>query len=360
MDSIWRLEILNNTLKSWSIALAIIASSGIVLLIVQSIAIGRIREYSAKTKTTVDDFIITVGQSSVMPILYVLAVYAGLHYLALPAKASNILRIAVMLVVTFFVLRIISAVLGYMFSRGVKQESSEQRVKQARGILLIIQFVVWSLGVLFLIDNLGYDITTIVAGLGIGGIAIALAAQTILGDLFSYLVIFFDKPFEIGDFIIVDEKLGTVEYIGIKTTHVRTLNGEQLIFSNTDLTNSRVHNYKRMHERRIVFKFGVTYDTHPSKLATLPSDIKHIIESVKNARFDRAHFFGFGNFSLDFEVVYFVLSPDYNLYMDIQQEINLALANIFQAKEIQFAFPTQTIHIHSNKYHRTTANALSS
>ena len=345
MDKFLERIIWNNTLGSWGIALGIIAGSVIVLRIFQAIVISRIKKFSAGTKTTIDDFVIGIVQSCVMPVLLVLAVYAGLHYLELAPKVANILRIAVMVTITFFILRIVTSSLAYLFRKGINDQSSDQREKQAKGILLIIQFVVWSLGILFLIDNLGYDITTIVAGLGIGGIAIALAAQTILGDLFSYLVIFFDKPFEIGDFIIVDEKLGTVEYIGIKTTRVRTLNGEQLIFSNTDLTDSRVHNYKRMQERRIVFKFGVTYDTPKTKLAELPVAIKEIIMSVPNTRFDRAHFAKFGDWSLDFEVVYYISSPDYNVYMDVQQQINLALVDLFEAENIQFAFPTRTIYV---------------
>jgi len=345
MNNFWDQVIWNNTIRSWGIAFGIIAGSMIVLRILKAIVISRIKKLTANTKTTVDDFVVSVLQSSVMPVLYVLAIYTGLQYLELPARVENILRIAVMVAITFFVLRIITSAVSFLFRRGVSHRSGDQREKQAKGILLIVQFVVWSLGILFLIDNLGYDITTIVAGLGIGGIAIALAAQTILGDLFSYLVIFFDKPFEIGDFIIVDEKLGTVEYIGIKTTHVRTLNGEQLIFSNTDLTNSRVHNYKRMKERRIVFKFRVTYDTPGAQLAELSAAVREIIVSIPGARFDRAHFAGFGEWSLDFEVVYYVLSPDYNTYMDIQQQINLALVGVLESRRIQFAVPARTIHV---------------
>lgn len=198
-------------------------------------------------------------------------------------------------------------------------------------------------GFLFLIDNLGYDITTLVAGLGIGGIAVALAAQTILGDLFSYLVIFFDKPFEIGDFIIIDDKMGTIEYIGIKTTRIRTLSGEQLICSNTDLTNSRVHNYKRMEKRRVVFSFGVIYQTAASQIKRIPGIVREIIESDAGNTFDRAHFSSYGDFSLNFEVVYYVMTPDYNIYMDRQQAINIAIFERFEQEKIEFAYPTQTV-----------------
>ena len=195
----------------------------------------------------------------------------------------------------------------------------------------------------FLLDNLGRDVTTIIAGLGVGGIAIALAAQTILGDLFSYFVIFFDQPFEIGDFIVLDDKSGNIEYVGVKTTRIRTLTGDILVVSNTDLTNSRIHNYKRMSERRIVFKLGLVYQTKHEQLKQIPGFIKSIIESVDGVRFDRSHFSGYGDFSLDFETVYYVLAQDYVIYMEKQQEIYLAIFKKFEEEGIVFAYPTQTL-----------------
>ncbi len=171
---------------------------------------------------------------------------------------------------------------------------------------------------LLALDNLGVDVTALVAGLGVGGIAVALAVQSILGDLFASLSIVLDKPFVIGDFIIVGDLLGTVENVGIKTTRVRSLSGEQLIFSNADLLNSRIRNYGRMYERRVVFTVGVTYDTPRHKLE---------------------------DFSLDFETVYYVQDPAYNLYMDIQQAINLELYQRFADEGIEFAYPTQTLFL---------------
>ena len=347
MEGFWYTVLWNNTVRDWLIALGIIAGAMLALRIIQSIVISKIKKLTATTKSRFDDFLISVIQRFVMPMLYVLAIYSAMHYLKLPARFQSVLRVAVMVVVTFYVLRIITAFAGYAFTQGLSKDSNRQREKQARGILLILQVILWCGGILFLVDNLGYDITTLVAGLGIGGIAIALAAQTILGDLFSYLVIFFDKPFEIGDFIIVDDKLGSVEYIGIKTTHIRTLGGEQLIFSNTDLTNSRVHNYKRMAERRVVFSFRLPYDTPRSQLKLVSGWVKQIIQSVSNTRFDRAHLFSFGESSINFEVVYYVLSPDYNIYMDIQQQINLQLMEIFEKENIHFAFPIQKLLVHT-------------
>ena len=162
--------------------------------------------------------------------------------------------------------------------------------------MLVINLCIWFLGIVFLFDNLGYDVTAIIAGLGIGGIAIALAAQNILGDLFNYFVIFFDRPFEIGDFIVLDDKKGNVEYIGIKTTRLKSITGEQIIISNTDLTNSRLHNFKRMEQRRVLFTLGVTYQTTPEQLQMIPGIIKSIIEDQEGITFDRAHFATFGDF----------------------------------------------------------------
>jgi len=208
-----------------------------------------------------------------------------------------------------------------------------------------VRAVLWTGVLLLALDNLGVHVTTLITGIGIGGVAIALAIQNILGDLFASLSIILDKPFMIGDFIIVDDFLGTVEHIGLKTTRLRSLSGEQLVFANSDLLKSRIRNYKRMAERRIVFSIGVVYQTAPEKLAGITGFIRDIIEGQPQARFDRAHFKGFGSSSLDFEIVYWVTSPDYNLYMDIQQAINLALFRRLQSEGIEFAYPTQTLFL---------------
>src|SRR5690606_19648809 len=205
--------------------------------------------------------------------------------------------------------------------------------------------VIWFLGLVFLLSNWGIKVTPIIAGLGIGGIAVALAAQNILGDLFSYFVIFFDRPFEAGDFIIVDDKLGTIEYVGIKTTHVRALSGEQIIMGNQNLTSSRIHNYKRMARRRGVFTINVQYGTPLEKIKEIPSILRSIVERQQNITFDRAHFSAYGDWSLRYEVVYYVLSPDYNVYMDIQQAINFSIYQELEKQGIHFAVPTHSLYI---------------
>jgi small-conductance mechanosensitive channel len=195
------------------------------------------------------------------------------------------------------------------------------------------------------LDNLGIEVTALIAGLGIGGIAVALATQNILGDLFASLLIVLDKPFVLGDFIVVGDFVGHVEKIGLKTTRLRSLSGEQLVVSNNDLLQSRLRNFKRMIERRVLFTVGVTYDTPLEKLAAVPGMIREIIESQPDVRFDRSHFKEFGSYSLNFETVYFVLSPEFGRYMDRQQAINLAIYDRFAQNEIKFAYPTQTLFL---------------
>jgi small-conductance mechanosensitive channel len=217
------------------------------------------------------------------------------------------------------------------------------------GSLAVIGFVVrvliWALVALLTLDNLGIDVTALVAGLGIGGIAVALAVQNILGDLFASLSITFDKPFVVGDFLIVDDFLGSVEYIGIKSTRLRSLSGEQIVLSNADLLKSRIRNYGRMVERRVLFATSVTYETPVEKLERVAPLIREIVQAQPDTRFDRSHFAKHGPSSLDFETVYYVLSADYNRYMDIQQAINLRLHREFARIGIEFAYPVQRIFV---------------
>ncbi len=207
----------------------------------------------------------------------------------------------------------------------------------------------FGMGFLVIIDSLpGVQITALVASLGIGGIAIALAIQNILSDIFASLTITLDRPFVIGDFIIVGELLGVVEHIGLKTTRIRSLSGEQLVFSNNDLLNSRIRNFKRMYERRVPFNISITYDTPTEKIRKIPAKIKEIIESLPDTRFDRAHFRAHAAHALDFEIVYYVDGPDFNRFMDRQQAINLGIHEYFQAQGIRFAYPTQTLYLKSD------------
>jgi small-conductance mechanosensitive channel len=205
------------------------------------------------------------------------------------------------------------------------------------------RIVLWATVLLLILDNLGVDVTALVAGLGIGGVAIALAVQNILGDLFASLSIVLDQPFVLGDFIVIGELAGSVENIGIKTTRVRSISGEQLVFSNADLLGSRIRNFGRMEQRRVVFSIGVTYQTPIDKLERIPALIRSAVEAEEQVRFDRSHFSSYGDFSLNFETVYFVESSDYAKHMDILQAVNLRIYKSFADEGIEFAYPTQTL-----------------
>ncbi|MDK2632128.1 mechanosensitive ion channel family protein [Pantoea stewartii subsp. indologenes] len=208
---------------------------------------------------------------------------------------------------------------------------------------ILLRVVVWVMMLLAILSNMGIDITALVASLGVGGIAIALAIQTVLSDVFASLAIGFDKPFEHGDFIVFGDIAGTIEHIGLKTTRLRSLSGEQIVCSNTILLQQTIHNYKRMQQRRLVFTFGISYATPSEQVREISELVKTIIQGIEMTRFDRAHFLAFDDSKLTFEVVYFVLSADYNVYMDIQQEINLQLMAALEERNIRFAFPIRQV-----------------
>lgn len=232
-----------------------------------------------------------------------------------------------------------------LFFNKLGKNKPENGALAIKWLIRIAKGVIWGIALILFLDNIGVKITSLVAGLGIGGVALAFAAQSMLTDIFCFFTIFFDKPFEIGDFIITGDHTGTVEYIGVKNTRLRALGGEQLIVSNTDLTSSRIRNYKTMQQRRVCFTLGVTYDTAPEQLKQIPALIRQIVEEIENATFGRAHFSAFGPYSLAIEVVYFVQSADYDAYMDINQQINLAIMEGFEKLGVSFAFPTTTVQM---------------
>ena len=339
-----------NTIEAYLVSLGIFIGGIIIVKIAEKIVLFRLKKWAEKTETTLDDFLIKRVEKSIVPLLYFGVFYAAISSLALNDKAKNIIEIASLVVLTFFIVRFISSIIMFSLTYFIKkQDRGEEKAKQLRGMTVLINIFIWAIGLVFLMGNLGFDVSAVIAGLGIGGIAIALAAQAILGDLFSYFVIFFDRPFEVGDFITVQDKVGTVEYTGIKTTRVRALTGEQLVFSNTDLTNSRVHNFKKMEERRVVFRLGVVYQTSAAQLEEIPKIVKEIIEQHNDVRFDRGHFATYGDFSLNFEFVYFVIGSEYVKYMDTQQSINMKIYREFENRGIEFAYPTQTLFLNKEE-----------
>ena len=340
----------NNTVYDYLFVLGAIIVGVLIVKLIKGPILRRVKALTSKTKSGVDDYIVDSIERFGIPALYILLISWAIRLLNMSPKLSGFIDFLTTIVVTILIIRFISSTILMLLTRYVRQQSGgEEKVKQLYGIMVIINVFIWTVGILFLLDNWGKDVTAIIASLGIGGIAIALAAQNIVGDIFNYFVIFFDKPFEVGDFVVIDDKNGVIEYVGLKTTRIKTLSGEQLVFSNSDLTNSRIHNFKKMERRRIVFKLRVSYETSQAQLEEIPKILTDIVKAQKPTTFDRAHFFSYGESSLDFEVVYYVESGDYTLYMDIQQNINLAIYEAFGARGIDIAYPTRTIYINSGQ-----------
>lgn len=337
------LEFLDNKLSDYAIALIILGCCIVLIKILRRSAFKSLRKWSAKTENIYDDAIVGILERDLIPIAYVASVYLAISNLIFHPILDRVIDVMMVIISTVFAIRLFTAAIEYLVKiYWITYHRDNVNFEQSINALIpAIRVIVWIVGIVFLLDNLGFDISAVVASLGIGGVAIALASQGVLQDLFSYFSILLDRPFELGDFIIVGDYLGTVEYVGIKTTRLRSINGEQIIIANTDLTGSRIRNFKRMRQRRIVFKFGVIYETTPQQLAQIPNLITKIIDRTQNASCDRAHFAGYGEYSLDFEVVYFINTNDYNIYMNAQQEINLAIKTKFAERGIEFAYPTQ-------------------
>jgi len=337
-----------NSTQDWILALVVCAAFMLALILIRKVALHQLTRMANATHTWVDDFFVDLLLSTRILLAAGIGLYVATQFLNLPAPMEKLADRAfvgvLILQVGFWSKSAMDFWLEHQFGSDKGMDAGARAM--TRSLLTFSgRVVLWSLVILLVLENLGLNVTALMASLGIGGIAVALAAQNILGDLFASLSIAIDKPFVIGDFIIVDDLMGTVEHVGLKTTRIRSLGGEQLIFSNTDLLKSRIRNYKRMQERRAVFGFGVAYDTPVQKLEQIPDLVQQAVLSQKPVRFDRAHLKTFGASSLDFEVVYIVLDPDFNVYMTVQQGINLHLLRVFAEHQIEFAFPTRTLHI---------------
>ncbi|MEE8273055.1 MAG: mechanosensitive ion channel family protein, partial [Alphaproteobacteria bacterium] len=319
----------------------------VVLRLVQAVVARRLARLAKRTETRIDDLFLEVVNRTKFLFLLVLGLYAGVYVFALPEDLRDLVESVI--VVAFLVQ---AAIWGsHLVAGWLARQAKRRMAEDAAGATTLsvlgtpARFVVWVIAALIALDTLGIDVTALIAGLGIGGIAIALATQNILGDLFASLSIVLDKPFVVGDYIVVGDQMGTVERIGLKTTRVRSLSGELIIFSNADLLLSRVRNHKQMVERRIVFGFGVVYQTPIDKLEEIPGILREIIEEQDHTRVDRAHFTALGASSLDFEAVFYMTVPEYAVYRDTQQAINLALMRRFESLGVEFAYPTQTVFL---------------
>ncbi|MCZ7585977.1 MAG: mechanosensitive ion channel family protein [Deltaproteobacteria bacterium] len=340
-------EFFGNNLLDWLVAAAIVVLGTAALRIVKAVLLVRARRIAERTATDLDDVVVQLLDQTKLVLLMATSLYAASLTLALSPAVRHKISTVVVLVLLFQGGLWANRLVAFFIQRSIRKRAEED-IASTTGfatINFVARLVIWAAVALLMLDNLGVNITTLVAGLGVGGIAVALAVQNMLGDLLASVSIILDKPFVAGDYIVVGEHMGTIEKIGVKTTRVRSLTGEQLVFANNDLLQSRIRNYQRMAERRVLFRLGVTYQTPKEKLAKIPEILRGIIEAQGKTRFDRAHFQAFGDFSLNFEVVYYVLNRDYNEYMDIQQAINLAIVERFEGEGLEFAYPTQTLFL---------------
>lgn len=309
-------------------------------------AIVRLEAISKRTATDFDDMIVLIMKGTNRLTLVTAGLLVGANFLDIPEKGANALSHLWFVIIGFQIAAWISRGVTIWTRVRLSPEAGLTHNPVLTTMLSwILRGLLWTVFLLAVLANIGVNITAFVASLGVGGVAVALAVQSILGDLFASLAIGLDKPFEHNDFIVFGSIAGSVEHIGLKTTRIRSLSGEEVVCSNTDLLKNTIHNYKRMTERRILFGFGVTYDATTEQLRSVPNLVKKAVEAAGHTRFDRAHFKAFGSSSLDFEVVYYVTDPDYNLYMDVQQQINLALMDELGRIGLEFAFPTRTVHV---------------
>jgi len=344
------MEVFGIAVGNWALAIA----SVILIFVVVRAGIGFImkslRRRTDKTGSNVSRIAIEVLSSTSNALLLLGAFLVGVGVLDLPerwsSRVGSLWFVVVALQAGLWLNRAMALALLSYFR---KHRQTEAYSSSALATLSLVgsKVLLWAVIVLAMLSNLGVNITAFVASLGVGGIAIALAVQNILGDVFASLSIAVDKPFEIGDFIVVGSLAGTVEHVGLKTTRIRSLGGEQIVMANAEMIGSTIQNYKRLQERRIVFDFRLNYACSPDKVKQVPARVESIIRNQKMARFDRSHFLGFGESSLNFETVYIVLDPSYNVYMDVQQAINIEMMEAFAEMGVEFAFPSRTVYMGS-------------
>lgn len=342
---------LDNSLQHWLIAAVVATVTWLALLTLRRAGTAAIDKFARKTPLLWRDLVTALIPRTHTLFLLVSAFFAASVPLDLSPQTNALLRGAFVIAALVQLGLWANCAIGFFVQslREKKAAADPAGVTTVSALGLFGRIAVWLLVFLLILSNTGVEIAPLLAGMGIGGIAIALAVQTVLKDLLASLSIVLDKPFVIGDFLIIGDLMGVVENIGLKTTRVRSLSGEQLVFSNNDLLESRIRNFGRMKERRAIFTIGVTYQTPREKLARIPGMLQKAVESQPLTRFDRSHFKDYGSFSLNFETVFYMNVPDMKAYLDTQQAVNLHLHEQFEREGIEFAYPTQTLFLASSK-----------
>ena len=341
--------VFGNSLMNYAYFIGIIIISFIFAKIISHIFKKYFQKLALKTKTKLDDILALTLEKPLTYLVFFLGIFFAFKYLAISQSLDNILNkvfsVIIILIITIGLNKLVNSFIAVYWVPLASKTKSNVDDNLIPVIKTFSSIIIWSIALIFLLNNLGLNITSLVAGLGIGGIAIAFALQNILSDIFSSISIYLDKPFQVGDYVVTGIDSGTVKKIGLKSTRITTLQGEELVVSNKELTETRIRNYKKMKKRRAAFKIGVEYGTSSEKLKKIPLIIKKIVDKVEGVDFDRAHFTDFGDFSLNFDIVMFVATRDYAVYRDIQQKVNLEIVEAFEKEKIDMAFPTQTVYV---------------
>ncbi len=339
----------NDYMSEYMVALGVFLSAAIILRIFKFVVLKKLKAISEMTHTDFDDLLVKIVENVPWQLYLFISFYLGMQFIQIPGLLQTILYYILVLAIAYYAIRAVQEMIDYgaeKIAEAREKEGEEIDTSVLELLSKLLKGAVWGIAIILLLSNLGYDISALIAGLGIGGIAIAFALQNVLVDIFASFSIHFDKPFKVGDYIVLGADSGIVQKVGMKSTRIRTLQGQELVVSNKELTETRIHNYKKMEKRRIVFGFGVTYETHTEKLKKIPGMIREIIARVEGVKLDRVHFKEFADFSLNFEVVYYLDSRDYGKYMDAQQEINFAIREKFEEEDIEMAYPTQKVYYH--------------
>jgi small-conductance mechanosensitive channel len=344
LASLLERSIAGNTVQGWLTALLIFLGALAALYVVRGVLFSHLRKLAEKTETDLDDFLIDLVYKVRQSELLLFAFYLATRCLSLSAGLDKVIHLVFVLVFSYRAVTLLQAAMTYGLNKAVGTSQKDAGAHSAMQVLhVVLNIVVWAGAIVFILGNLGINISTVVAGLGIGGVAVALAAQQILGDLFSCFAIFMDKPFRLGDFIQLGSVSGTVERVGIKTTRVRSLDGELLIIPNKELTSGILRNYRELKKRRVVLNFSLAHGTPHAKAAAVPALLKEVISAAPKTQFARAHLCGVGEDGIRCEAVYLIDGADYDLFMDAQQKVTLGLLERFSAEGLRFGVPTRTV-----------------
>ncbi|HEX2778093.1 MAG TPA: mechanosensitive ion channel family protein [Gemmatimonadaceae bacterium] len=332
LDYRWR----GNALTDWLTALGLFLGTILVLGAARWVIVRRLSAVAARTANWADDLFVDLARRTRWTFIVLVAIAIALPTLVVDPAVGRVIHGALVVGAMVQLLLWGNGVISFAVAHYRRSRQGDlTSVATIQGFALLVRIGLVGLVLILTLDLLGFEITTLIAGLGITGVAIALAVQNVLGDLFAAMSIVFDKPFVLGDYIVVDTTEGTVEHVGLKTTRLRSLGGEQIIVSNADLLRSRIRNFRRLAERRVALVFRAPLGTPVALAARIPALLREIVEHQQPVRFDRAHLRGFSDSALEFELVYIVLTPDYNAHMDIQQAINLAVLERFRAEGIE-------------------------